>query len=190
MVKKKIINFNFFSHFFFIDISKLGNEYKEEYMISDLKVKETIKRGFHFSIPKTSKLDPNEIIEFVQINLKGKFYKFSSEKLLSLNTRFKECVNEILLLTGRVIEDLVIEIKKHLSIIYLLSDTVAMYKFFFCFIFYIFIFYIFILYFLFLFLYFFFNFIFYFYLKKLFSLDMIVSFANYVINTQRCGTQF
>ena len=100
-------------------------------MISDLKVKETIKRGFHFSIPKTSKLDPNEIIEFVQINLKGKFYKFSSEKLLSLNTRFKECVNEILLLTGRVIEDLVIEIKKHLSIIYLLSDTVAMYKFFF-----------------------------------------------------------
>ena len=129
------------------DIFSLANQYKEQYLLNSLKVKETVKRGFHFVLPKSNKFNPKDNSEFVQVSSKGKQFKFSSETLISLNSRFKECVNEIFLLTGRTIEELIVAIKKQLSVIYLLSDSIAM-------------------------------------------LDMLCSFANYVILTENCGQTF
>lgn len=83
------------------DIYNLAQQYRDEYGIGSIKVVYNIRRGYHLSMKSDiSSLPPI----FIQKSQKGHCTLCTTEDLASLANRHNESVQEIYLMTGRILE--------------------------------------------------------------------------------------
>lgn len=81
-------------------------------------------RGYHFSLQASSE---NEIPElFIQRVKSGKKFSCSTETLISLEERRKDAFSSIIIQTGRVIEQLLIEVRNNISWMHRVSESIAL----------------------------------------------------------------
>jgi len=102
----------------------LINRYKQEYYSYVVRAEYNTRRGHHLSCPI---VDGDCLPDlFVQVVKKRKKWTFSTEEMMSLNTRINESMNEILLLTDRVTENILVEIRNNVGSIYKVAEAVAL----------------------------------------------------------------
>lgn len=106
------------------DIVKLADRYREdnEEIFQDLKILYNSKRGYFLSTNSTKETLPPFALHCER---KGKKLHFTTDKLISLNQRIREAINEILLITENVVQTIQERIRKYLPCIYKLAESIA-----------------------------------------------------------------
>ncbi|TFK71735.1 hypothetical protein BDN72DRAFT_764445 [Pluteus cervinus] len=81
--------------------------------------------GFFFTLRKTELEGPLPA-GFINPNLKKGKWMFSSMELKKLNARMKDALDETLILSDKIIQELVVEILSHIGALYKASEAVAL----------------------------------------------------------------
>lgn len=108
----------------FKDIHQLFESEKMDLSEPKLRLQFTAKRGYYYSVLMNGKNPPPK--GAIQIARQGKSWTFSTESLSALNTRQNESLNEIMLLTARVLDELLHSLRQNLATLYSINDTIAM----------------------------------------------------------------
>ncbi|ESK84664.1 hypothetical protein Moror_13284 [Moniliophthora roreri MCA 2997] len=105
------------------DIYSLANSLSDAHMLPlTLVYQET---GFVFSLKKTE-LDGELPRGFINVALKRGKWQFSSMELKKMNARMKDALDETLILSDKIIQDLVAEILADIGALYKASEAVAL----------------------------------------------------------------
>jgi DNA mismatch repair ATPase MutS len=86
----------------------MANNFRDQHNLVSLKVQYNTKRGYYFTVPGTVKHIP---AIFGHASMQGKKWILSTDQLETLNIRSKESLQDIYLMTERVIEGLIAEIR-------------------------------------------------------------------------------
>lgn len=106
------------------DMQLLIKRYREEFCRYRVRGEYNTRRGHHLSCPIVAGDHlPQGLVQVVK---KGKKWAFSTEEMISLNARINESMDEIFLLTDRVIEELLSETRKFIGCIYKIAEAVAL----------------------------------------------------------------
>ena len=105
------------------DIYSLCETTREKYGWKNLTIKYSAKRGFFFQTNNFSGEFPQYCI---QIKKQKNNSTFSTENLLKLNERQKESMKEIMILSSRVVSELLLDLRSHIATIYNINDSVAL----------------------------------------------------------------
>eukprot|EP01119_Soliformovum_irregulare_P017774 TRINITY_DN5333_c0_g1_i3.p2 TRINITY_DN5333_c0_g1~~TRINITY_DN5333_c0_g1_i3.p2 ORF type:complete len:554 (-),score=161.96 TRINITY_DN5333_c0_g1_i3:2031-3692(-) len=105
------------------DMNLALNRYKQELDIASLKLQYHAKRG-HFIVIDNP--PPSLPPLFIQVAKQGRKVHCSTQEISSLSRRNDESLNEILLMTDRVLEELVHRIRSQVGAIYKMSDSIAL----------------------------------------------------------------
>ena len=111
------------------DVQELLAQYTKEFLMDSLCLKNNARRGYFFSLPAKSKIVPSDFDVFIHVQKQGGAsggWTFTSDDLESFNERLRESGAEIALLTAKVVDELVAEVRQHLGVIHSVSDTVSM----------------------------------------------------------------
>lgn len=91
----------------------------------DIKIKFTPSDGFRMNLavpdPETYLL-PND---FVSARIKNKLLDFTSLRLMKLNRRVADSLNEVFIMSEDIIEEVIDAIRQHLNQLYRASESVA-----------------------------------------------------------------
>ncbi|KAF9007936.1 muts domain V-domain-containing protein [Cyathus striatus] len=105
------------------DIFELNRSISEEHQLPlTLQYQET---GFVFVLKK-NELDGELPSRFINVLLKRGKWVFSSLELKKMNARMKDALDETLILSDKIIQDLVAEITLHIGALYRASEAVAL----------------------------------------------------------------
>jgi len=105
------------------EVYSLAQSYAEEYEIGSIKVAWSARRGYHLSI----KTDPASLPDvFLQAYRQGNSTLCTTEDMASLSTKHSACVQEIYLMTGTLLEDLVSRLRRDISPLLCVADAVAL----------------------------------------------------------------
>jgi DNA mismatch repair protein MSH4 len=105
------------------DIHNLIQNYKQQYNLNSIKLQFNTRRGYFISFDKQNINNLQTI--FIQISQQGKKINCSTEQLIRLNQRNNDSLQEILLMTEKIINDLIYSIRQNIHIIYKISDSIA-----------------------------------------------------------------
>ncbi|KAL6046684.1 MutS protein msh4 [Balamuthia mandrillaris] len=105
------------------DIHNIAKHYRDQLGLVALRLEYNARRGYYLSLPISSGKPPSC---FIQVSKKGKKWLCSSKELISYNARLSESMNEILLMTDRIIEDLLNKIRKHIGCLFKVSESIAL----------------------------------------------------------------
>lgn len=86
----------------------MANSFRDQHNLVSLKVQYNTKRGYSFTVPGSIKHIP---AIFGHASVQGKKWILSTDQLETLNIRSKESLQDIYLMTERVIESLIGEIR-------------------------------------------------------------------------------
>lgn len=109
------------------DVQDLLARYSREFLMDGLRLKNNSKRGYFFSLAASSKVNPSDFDVFTHVQRQGQgAWTFTSEELESYNERLRESGAEISLLTAKVVEELIANVRQHLGVIHSVSDSISM----------------------------------------------------------------
>ncbi|KAJ3021758.1 MutS protein msh4 [Thoreauomyces humboldtii] len=91
-----------------------------------IKVQFNASTGFFLTIPGTGNAANDLPLEFINVEQKRKLCTFTSLKLLSYNDRIQESLTEVYLMSDRIIEELIQDVRKIASILYKAAEAVAL----------------------------------------------------------------
>ncbi|PRP75733.1 mutS protein [Planoprotostelium fungivorum] len=100
------------------DMNALLRDYQVKYNMPQLKLQYNAKRGFFLTLDRQIKCLPSDFIQTIQ---QGKKIKCTTVDLQRMN----DSMNEIIMLTGRIVEELSHDIRTSLGCIYKTIDAVA-----------------------------------------------------------------
>ncbi|KAJ3205231.1 MutS protein msh4 [Clydaea vesicula] len=107
------------------DVYDLHSSLVDKYDLPLLKVAYNPTAGFHLSLP-VSCVTEEMPAEFINVNKKSKQYNFTTLKILSLNDRIQESLNEVYLMSDKIISELILEIRKNIQILYKVSESISL----------------------------------------------------------------
>jgi DNA mismatch repair protein MSH4 len=126
------------------DIHDTANKYQQVYPAFNIRLVHNSKRGYHLMMKVSEELNMQA---FILVSTKGGSIFFSTEELESLNQKcneavriftkcrnsFFECfltwplqVNEIYIITGRVLEELICKLRPYIGILNSLADSLSL----------------------------------------------------------------
>ena len=105
------------------DIVSTVQKYRDDFGIGSLKVHYTASRGYHVS----AKCDADALPPvFIQVYKKGKTVYATTEDLASLAQLNTNAVQEVYLLTGAILEDLVAVLRNYIGVLLKMADAIAL----------------------------------------------------------------
>jgi DNA mismatch repair protein MSH4 len=103
------------------DMSALLLAYQARYQMPTLQLQFAVGKGFHLTGPLGAALPA----DFVQVQRQARRFRCSTEQLLSLNQRNNESLQEILIITERLLGDLVARVGARLAPLLAASDALT-----------------------------------------------------------------
>lgn len=102
------------------DLNQYISQLIQETGFASLKLKNTATRGYYLQME-----DKPEHEKFVQISKRGKKYSFTTNQIVSFNTRFKDLIQEIYNLTEKNLLELLSKIHSKIGCLYKVSESIA-----------------------------------------------------------------
>ncbi|KAI8907003.1 muts-like protein 4, isoform CRA_a [Powellomyces hirtus] len=107
------------------DVYDLVTAYTEKYDIP-IKVNFNPVVGFYLTATREQLAMRELPLEFINVETKKKLTTFTTLKLLSYNDRIQESLTEVYLMSDKIIEELIADIRKHAAILYKISESIAL----------------------------------------------------------------
>ena len=126
-ISSSVPNSLFFSKAFLSnvdDIYRKADEYAEVNGISHVAVKYSAARGYHLSLPL--EMASNLPNEFIQPSKSGRYILCTTEEVQSLNTRSRDNIQDLLLLTNEKIQQILDMARSNYDALARLSDAIAL----------------------------------------------------------------
>jgi DNA mismatch repair protein MSH4 len=93
-----------------------------------IRLKHSAGRGYYLTMPFVATAE-QLAAEFIQVSKQGKCLHFGTAALSSLNTRIRQSLVEVLLMTDRVIGDVVQTVRENASILHQVSEALSLLDF-------------------------------------------------------------
>ncbi|GAB5367442.1 hypothetical protein AAMO2058_001230500 [Amorphochlora amoebiformis] len=106
-------------------ISEAVSEYRELFNTSGIKLQFNQARGYYLSMPAETLEFPSGQVRLVQVVRRGKRILASTEQLISLNDKAKDCFEEIITRTSRVINELISSLRSRIGWMYNAAESIA-----------------------------------------------------------------
>ena len=108
------------------EIHALVEKIKQEVECTDIRQGYSVSRGYHLSVPATIfQIDTLDTSRFVQCVRRGTRVNCSTEELLSLEERQKDSFNEIVVMSERVLQNLLVEIRRSMGWMFVFGESLA-----------------------------------------------------------------
>ncbi|KAJ3167556.1 MutS protein msh4 [Geranomyces variabilis] len=107
------------------DVYDMVTSYSDQF---DLPIKVSFNPAYGFYLTLTrEQLQGRELpLEFINVEQKKKITQFTTLKLLSYNDRIQESLTEVYIMSDKIVEELLDEIRKHAAVLYKASECIAL----------------------------------------------------------------